>query len=395
MLSERAGAIKPSATLAIDTKAKALKAQGVDIVGFGAGEPDFDTPENIKQAAIDAINKGFTKYMPVDGLPELKDAVIEKFKRDNGLEYARDEIIVSVGAKHALFNIALALINPGDEVIIPTPYWVSYPEMFGIAGAKPVFIKTEEKNNFALMPGAVEKAITKKTKVLLINSPGNQSGAVYPEKILREIAEVVKKHDIFVVTDNIYEKLIYDGEKFFTIAQAEDMKSRTLVVHGVSKTYAMTGWRIGFTAGPKDIIKGMKNIQSQSTSNPTSISMKASVEALNGSQDSVRGMVAEFDKRRKFIVDGLNKISGIKCIVPKGAFYAFPNISAIYGRKFNGKVIKDSFDFAGLLLERVKVAVVPGTPFGAEENIRLSYATSLETIKKGLERIEQLIKMLE
>lgn len=395
MLSERAKAIKPSATLAIDTKAKELKAQGVDVVGFGAGEPDFDTPDNIKQAAIDAINKGFTKYMPVDGTPDLKDAVIEKFKRDNGIEYTRDEIIVSVGAKHALFNIALAMIDPGDEVIIPTPYWVSYPEMFGVAGGKSVFVKTSEKDNFALKPEAVEKAITKKTKILVINSPGNPSGAVYPRSILEDIAEVVKKHNIYVVTDDIYEKLIYDGEKFFTIAQAKDMKSHTLLVHGVSKTYAMTGWRIGFTAGPKEIIKGMKNIQSQSTSNPTSIAMKASVEALKGPQDSVTKMVAEFDKRRKFIVEGLNKIKGIKCITPKGAFYAFPNVSALYGKKFKGKVIKDSFDFADYLLEQAKVALVPGAPFGAEEHVRLSYAISLDMIKKGLERIDQAVKMLE
>ncbi|MCL4477498.1 MAG: pyridoxal phosphate-dependent aminotransferase [Deltaproteobacteria bacterium] len=395
MLSERAKAIKPSATLAIDTKAKELKSQGIDVVGFGAGEPDFDTPENIKEAAIDAIKKGFTKYMPVDGIPELKDAVIEKFKRDNGLEYTRDEIIVSVGAKHALFNIALAMINTGDEVIIPTPYWVSYPEMFGVAGGIPVFVKTKEEENFALKPEAVEKAITKKTKILLINSPGNPSGAVYPKKDLEAIAEVVKKHNIFVVTDDIYEKLIYDGEKFSTIAQAKDMKSRTLLVHGVSKTYAMTGWRIGFTAGPKEIIKAMKNIQSQSTSNPTSIAMKASAEALRGPQDSVGKMVNEFDKRRKYLVDGLNKIKGIKCITPKGAFYAFPNISALYGKKFKGTIIKDSFDFADFLLNQVKVAVVPGAPFGAEENIRLSYATSLDTIKKGLERIEQAVSMLE
>ncbi len=395
MLSERARGIKPSATLAIDTKAKELKAQGVDVVGFGAGEPDFDTPDNIKRAAIDAINKGFTKYMPVDGIPELKDAIILKLKRDNGIEYARDEIIVSVGAKHALFNIALAMIDPGDEVIIPTPYWVSYPEMFAVAGGKPVFVKTSEKDNFALGPAAVEKAITKKTKMLLINSPGNPSGAVYPRKVLEEIAEVVRKHNLFVVTDDIYEKLIYDGEKFFTIAQAKDMKSRTLLVHGVSKTYAMTGWRIGFTAGPKDIIKGMKNIQSQSTSNPTSIAMKASVEALSGPQESVSKMVTEFDRRRKFIVEGLNRINGIRCITPKGAFYAFPNVSALYTKKFKGKAIKDSFGFADYLLDQAKVALVPGAPFGAEEHVRLSYAISLEMIKKGLERIDQAVMMLE
>ncbi|MCL4557823.1 MAG: pyridoxal phosphate-dependent aminotransferase [Deltaproteobacteria bacterium] len=395
MLSERARGIKPSATLAIDTKAKELKAQGIDVVGFGAGEPDFDTPDNIKHAAIDAINRGFTKYMPVDGIPDLKDAIIEKFKRDNGIEYARDEIIVSVGAKHALFNIALAMVDPGDEVIIPTPYWVSYPEMFAVAGGKPVFVKTSEQDNFALKPEAVEKAITKKTKVLVINSPGNPSGAVYPRKVLEEIAEVVKKRNIFVVTDDIYEKLIYDGEKFFTIAQAKDMKPHTLLVHGVSKTYAMTGWRIGFTAGPKDIIKGMKNIQSQSTSNPTSIAMKASVEALKGPQDSVTKMVAEFDRRRKFIVEGLNRIDGIKCITPKGAFYAFPNVSALYGRKFKGKAIGDSFGFADYLLDHAKVALVPGAPFGAEEHVRLSYAISLEMIGKGLERIDQAVKMLE
>lgn len=395
MLSKRVKELKPSATMAIDKKAKELVAAGVGIISFGPGEPDFDTPENIKQAGIKAIEDGFTKYTAVDGIPELKDAIIEKLRRDNDLSYTREEIIVSVGAKHALFNIALATINPCDEVLIPTPYWVSFPEIFGLAEAEPFFVRTEEKDGFALKPEAVERAITKKTKLLIINSPGNPSGAVYLRKTLEEIAEVVRERNIFVVTDDIYEKFIYEGGRFFTIAQAKGMKERTLVVNGVSKAYAMTGWRIGYTAGPKEIIKAMAAIQSQSTSNPTSISMKAALEALRGPQDSVAKMVAEFDKRRKFMVRWLNEIRGIKCITPKGAFYAFPNISALFGKKFKDKEIKDSFDLAEFLLNEAKVAVVPGAPFGAPENIRLSYATSLLNIKEGLRRIEQTIAILE
>lgn len=395
MLSKRVKELKPSATMAIDKKAKELVAAGVGIISFGPGEPDFDTPENIKQAGIKAIEDGFTKYTAVDGIPELKDAIIEKLRRDNGLSYTREEIIVSVGAKHALFNIALATINHWDEVLIPTPYWVSFPEIFGLAEAEPVFVRTEEKDGFALKPEAVERAITKKTKLLIINSPSNPSGAVYSRKTLEETAEVVRERNINVVTDNIYESFIYDGEKFFTIAQAKGMKRRILVVHGVSKAYAMTGWRIGYTAGPKEIIKAMADIQSQSTSNPTSISMKAALEALRGPQDSVVKMVAEFDKRRKFMVRWLNEIRGIKCITPKGAFYAFPNVSALFGKKFKDKEIKDSFDLAEFLLNEAKVAVVPGAPFGAPENIRLSYATSLLNIKEGLRRIEQIVAILE
>ncbi|MEK6692481.1 MAG: pyridoxal phosphate-dependent aminotransferase [Nitrospirota bacterium] len=392
-LSKRVSGIKPSPTLSIDAKAKALKAQGVDIVGFGAGEPDFDTPDNIKEAAIKAIRDGFTKYTPVAGIDELKDAIIEKFKRDNDLNYERTEIIVSCGAKHSLYNIAQALFDPGDEIIIPSPYWVSYPDQAILNDATPVIVKTGD--DFRLTPQILKEKITPKTKALILNSPSNPTGMAYDKKGLEEIAEVAVRHKIYIISDEIYEKLVYDGFRHVSIASlSTDVKTLTLVVNGLSKSHSMTGWRIGYTAGTKEVISAMTNIQSQSTSNPTSIAQKAAVEALRGPQDSLKKMVEAFDRRRKYMVERLNRMDGVSCIMPTGAFYAFPKVSSLYGKGFEGKIIKDSYDMARYLLEDAKVAVVPGEPFGADEYIRLSYATSMENIKKGLDRIEEVIAKL-
>jgi aspartate aminotransferase len=393
-LSKRVSGIKPSPTLAIDAKAKALKAQGVDIIGFGAGEPDFDTPENIKEAAIKAIKDGFTKYTTVAGTDELKDAIIEKFKKDNGLTYDRSEIIVSCGAKHSLYNIAQAIFNPADEIIIPAPYWVSYPVQAILNDATPVIVMAEE-DVFRITPEILEKNITRRTKALILNSPSNPTGMTYDRKSLERIADVAIKYKIYIISDEIYEKIVYDGSEHVSIASlGKEIKSLTLVVNGLSKSYSMTGWRIGYTAGPKNIISAMTNIQSQSTSNPTSIAQKAAVEALKGPQDSVKKMVEEFDRRRRYIVERLNRINGVSCMMPRGAFYAFPKVSSLYGRSFEGKVIRDSYDITGYLLEEAKVAVVPGESFGADEYIRLSYATSMENIKKGLDSIEEALNKL-
>ncbi len=395
-LADRVNKIQPSPTLAIDAKAKALKAQGVDVVGFGAGEPDFDTPANIKEAAKKAIDAGFTKYTPVGGTDELKDAIIAKLKRDHNLEYTRDEISVACGAKHTLYNISQAYIQEGDEVIIPAPYWVSYPDQVVLAGGTPVFIETDEKSAFKITPQQLEKAITKKTKMLILNSPCNPTGTSYTEADLKALGEVCLKHDFLIISDDIYERLLYDKLKFCNIANAVPaLKSRVVLVNGVSKTYAMTGWRIGYAAGPKELLAAMTKMQSQSTSNPTSIAQKAAVEALNGSQETVAAMVVEFEKRRTYIVDRLNTIPGVTCFRSTGAFYAFPNFSGIYGKSFEGKVIGNSTEFAAYLLEHAKVALVPGVAFGADNYARLSYAISMETIKKGIDRIEEAVKNLK
>lgn len=396
MLSNRAQKIKPSPTLAIDAKAKAMKAQGIDVVNFGVGEPDFDTPENIKEAAIKAIKEGFTKYTPVGGIDVLKDAVIEKFKKDNGLDYTREEIIISCGAKHSLYNINQAILSPGDEVLIPSPYWVSYPDQALLNDATPVFIKTYEKDSFMLRTESLKAHITPRTKLLILNSPSNPTGLTYDLKTLEGIAEIVLRHNMYVISDEIYEKLTYDGVKHISIASlGKEIKQRTIVVNGLSKSYAMTGWRIGYAAGPKDIIKAMTNIQSQSTSNPTSIAQKAAIEALRGPQDFIKTMLEEFDKRRKFLIDSLNKITGMSCLKPTGAFYAFPNTSALYGKHHNGKPINSSSDLAMYLLEEAKVALVHGAAFGDDNYVRLSYATSIDMIKKGVERIAESIYKLK
>jgi len=393
-LSKRVQKIKPSPTLALDTKAKELQAQGIDIISFGTGEPDFDTPSNIRQAAIDAINAGFTKYCPVAGTPELKKAIIKKFKEDNNLDYQPNEIIVSCGAKHSLYNIFQAILNDGDEIIIPSPYWVSYPDMAMLAGAQPVFVKATEKNNFRVSAKSIENVITPKTKAIVINSPSNPTGATWTLKELEEIAEVCLKHNLLIISDEIYEKLVYDNFKYYSIAQvSKEIKERTLVVNGVSKAFAMTGWRIGYCAGNKDIIAAMTKIQSQSTSNPTSISIKATIEALNGPKDAMKKMVTEFKKRRDYIVKRLNAIDGINCLTPNGAFYVFPNITKLLGKKYNGVTVKTDTDLSNYLLDKARVAVVAGSAFGAPGYVRLSYATSMEKIEKGLDAIEQQLKV--
>jgi aspartate aminotransferase len=395
MLSERACKIKPSPTLAIDAKAKAMKAQGIDVVNFGVGEPDFDTPEHIKEAAIKAIREGFTKYTPVGGIDPLKDAIIDKFKRDNNLDYTREEIIVSCGAKHSLYNISQALLSPGDEVLIPAPYWVSYPDQALLNDAVPVFIRTHESDSFMVKPEVLKSHITPKSKMLILNSPSNPTGLTYDSGTLERIAELVLKHNLDVVSDEIYEKLTYDGFRHISIASlSKEIKARTIVVNGLSKSYAMTGWRIGFAAGRKEIINAMTNIQSQSTSNPTSISQKAAVEALTGPQDFIKTMLAEFDKRRKFLVNELNSINDMSCITPTGAFYAFPNTSKFYGWSVDGLKISDSSELAMYLLEKANVALVPGGAFGDDNYIRLSYATSIEEIKKGVDRIREALGRL-
>ncbi|MCL2761020.1 MAG: pyridoxal phosphate-dependent aminotransferase [Desulfuromonadales bacterium] len=397
-LADRVNKIQPSPTLAIDAKAKALKAQGVDVVGFGAGEPDFDTPANIREAGKAAIDKGFTRYMAVAGADDLKDAIIAKMKRDHGLEYTRDEISVACGAKHSLYNIAQALIQEGDEVIIPAPYWVSYPDQVLLAGGTPVFIKTDEKAGFKISPDQLEKAITPKTKYLIMNSPCNPTGSTYNKEELAAIGKVLLKHEhVLVVADDIYERLIYDGLKFCNIVEAVPaLKPRTMVVNGASKTYAMTGWRIGYTCGPKELISAMNKMQSQSTSNATSIAQKAAVEALNGPQGEVDKMRAEFEKRRTYIVERLNGMPGVSCFKSNGAFYVFPDFSALYGKTTpSGKKIENSSDFAAYLLEDAKVALVPGVAFGDDRYARLSYAISMENIKKGMDRIEDAIKNLK
>ncbi|MEW6107561.1 MAG: pyridoxal phosphate-dependent aminotransferase [Nitrospirota bacterium] len=396
MLSERAKKIKPSPTLAIDSKAKSMKASGVDIISFGVGEPDFDTPDNIKEAAIKAIKDGFTKYTAVGGIDALKDAIIDKLQNDNGLSYKREEIIVSCGAKHSLYNIAQALYGPGDEVIIPSPYWVSYPDQVVLNDATPVFARTSESDSFMLRPEVLETCITDRTKALILNSPSNPTGLTYDKLALEKIAEVALRHNFYIISDEIYEKLIYDGFEHISIASLDaKIKSRTIVVNGLSKSHAMTGWRIGYAAGPAGIIKAMTNIQSQSTSNPNSIAQKAAIEALRGPQDFIKKMLGEFDRRRRYLVDELNSIDGISCIMPTGAFYAFPNTSKIYGGKFGDRKISSSVDLALYLLEEANVALVQGEAFGDDNHIRLSYATSLDDIKRATARIKEAIGKLE
>ena len=395
-LATRVAKIKPSETLAITAKANALKAEGRDVIGFGAGEPDFDTPANIKQAAIKAIEAGFTKYTPVGGTDELKDAIINKLKRDNSLDYKRSQIVVSCGAKHSLYNLAQALFETGDEVIIPAPYWVSYPDIVVLAGGTPVILNTLEKDGFKINPQQLKAAITTNTRALIINGPSNPTGTAYSPEELKAIASVLINEDILIITDDIYEKILYTKYPFANIASVESkLKDRTIVVNGVSKAYAMTGWRIGYAAGPEEIIAAVSKIQSQNTSNPTSISQKASVEALNGDQSVVAMMVSEFQKRRDVIVAALNDIPNVKCLLPEGAFYVFPNVSGVYGRSYKGKKITGSTELIDYLLDEANVATVPGVAFGSDDHIRLSYATSLKNIEEGVKRIKNAIAKLE
>jgi aspartate aminotransferase len=396
VLAKRVSKLKPSPTLAIDAKAKAMISQGMDVVNFGVGEPDFDTPDNIKEAAIKAINNGFTKYTAVGGIDVLREAIVRKLKEDNNLIYSKNQIIVSCGAKHSLYNIAQVLFDRGDEVIIPAPYWVSYPDQVILNNAKPVIVDTSEDNNFMLNIKKLKKKITKKTKAIILNSPSNPTGSAYNKNILEEIAEIAVKKKIFIISDEIYEKIVYDGFKHISIASLnEKIKNLTIVVNGLSKSHSMTGWRIGYAAGPEEIISAMSKVQSQSTSNPTSISQKAAFEALTGPQDFTVMMVSEFDNRRRYIVKRLNKIDGITCRMPQGAFYVFPNVSKLFGRGYDGKKIRGSSDLSAYLLENAQTAVVSGDAFGADDYIRFSYATSMDAIRKGLDRIEDAIKALD
>ncbi|WP_108818128.1 pyridoxal phosphate-dependent aminotransferase [Pseudovibrio sp. Alg231-02] len=383
--------VKPSATIAVTTKARELKAAGRDVIGLGAGEPDFDTPDNIKAAAVAAINEGKTKYTAVDGTPELKQAISAKFLRDNGLKYEPNQITVGTGGKQVLYNALIATINPGDEVLIPTPYWVSYPDMVLLAGGEPVVVEADQKT-FKITPEALEAAITPKTKWLIFNSPSNPSGAGYTRDELKALTDVLLKHPhVWVMSDDMYEHLVYDDFEFTTPAQIEpQLYDRTLTVNGVSKAYSMTGWRIGYAGGPADLIKAMAKVQSQSTSNPCSISQAAAVEALNGTQDFIPVNNKVFQDRRDLVVSMLNQSSGLECPVPEGAFYVFPSCAGTIGKTApSGKVIETDLDFASELLETEGVAVVPGSAFGLGPNFRVSYATSTEALTEACTRIQR------
>ena len=397
IISDSLKRIKPSSTIAVTTKARELKAAGKDVIGLGAGEPDFDTPDNIKEAAIKAIKEGDTKYTAVDGTPALKKAIVEKFKRENNLDYSIDQITVGAGGKHVIYNAMMATLNKGDEVIIPAPYWVSYPDVVLLAGAKPVIIECSEDQGFKLNPKNLENSITNKTKWLILNSPSNPTGASYSENEIKKLAEVLKKNShVHILSDDIYEHISYEGFKFFTIAQIPELKERVLTMNGVSKSYAMTGWRIGYAAGSKEIIKAIAKIQSQSTSNPSSVSQAAAVEALNGTQNFIIERSKAFQERRDFVVSELNKIDGINCLKPEGAFYVFPSCKDLLGKKDNkGNVLKTDSDFVQSMLENAGVAVVQGSAFGLDGFFRISYATSMENLKKALIKISDFCKSIK
>ncbi|HHY82071.1 MAG TPA: pyridoxal phosphate-dependent aminotransferase [Clostridiales bacterium] len=395
ILSTKNQGISESLTLSIDAKAKKMLSEGHDVIGFGAGEPDFPTPDFIIQAAKDALDQGLTKYTPSSGTLKLRQAICRKLERDNNIVYTPDEIIVSNGAKHSLFNIFQALLNPGDEVIIPQPYWLSYPEMVKMADGVSVFVNTREDNYFKITAESLKKAITPRTKALVLNNPSNPNGSVYTREELEEIAQAAVDYGFFIISDEIYEELVYDGMQHISIASLDErVKNITLTVNGMSKAYSMTGWRIGYTAGPKEIIKVMGNIQSHSTSNPNSIAQYASAVALEAPKDCISGMVREFDKRRKYMADRINSIPLLSCRLPKGAFYIMMNISQTFGKRYGDKQLDGSLSFADALLDSQKVTVVPGIAFGADNYVRLSYAVSMETIQKGLDRIENFIKEL-
>ena len=394
MIANRLKKVAPSLTLAIDAKAKQMIKDGVDLVGFGAGEPDFNTPENIKEAGINAIKANKTRYTPASGVPELKAAVAEKFKKENGLEYKPSDIIISCGAKHSLYNIFMAILNPGDEVIIFSPYWVSYEEQVKIADGVPVFVPLDESRNFEIDFDLLEKKITKKTKAMIVNSPSNPTGAVLSEDSLKKLADIALKHNLLIISDEIYEKLIYNGKKHISIASfSKEVKAQTIVVNGVSKTYAMTGWRIGYLASDnREIVSAIDNLQSHSTSNPATMTQAAAVEALKTPDSVVQAMVSEFDQRRRHIMKRLDGIPGLTYVEPEGAFYIFPNFSSFMGKTIKGRQIKGSLDLAEMLLNEAKVAVVPGIAFGTDNHFRLSYATSMANIDKGLDRIAEVLK---
>ena len=396
-ISDSLNRIKPSATMVITAKATQLKREGKKVIGLSSGEPDFDTPQHVKQAAIDAINSGYTKYTNIEGIPELRQSIIEKFKKDNDLNYDVSNVIVGTGGKQILFNALMSSLNKDDEVIIPAPYWVSYPDMTLLAGGKPIFVDCSSETNFKLTGEALDKVITKNSKWLILNSPSNPTGSCYSISELEEIANVVRKHEnLYVMTDDIYEYIVYDNFKFYTLAQvAPDLKDSILTVNGVSKSYCMTGWRIGYAAGPSLLIKAMIKIQGQSTSNPSSISQYAALAGISGSKEFLDPCLKAFDERRHFVVDKLNSINGISCILPEGAFYAYPNVSGLIGKKTqNGKILNNDAKIVEWLLESAEVAAVPGVAFGLEPYFRVSYATSLEVLKEAMNRIEKAVLTL-
>ena len=397
IISDSLKRIKPSPTIAVTQKARELKASGKDVIGLGAGEPDFDTPNNIKEAAIKAIKDGDTKYTAVDGTQILKEAIVNKFKRENNLDYTTDQITVGAGGKHVIYNLMMATLNKGDEVLIPAPYWVSYPDIVLLAGATPVAVECSEEQDFKITAKDLESKITNNTKWLIINSPSNPTGSTYSEQEIKNLSQVLKRNPhVNILSDDIYEHITYGGFKFFTIAQIPELKNRVVTMNGVSKSYAMTGWRIGYAAGPKEIIKAISKIQSQSTTNPSSISQAAAVEALNGNQDFISIRAKAFEERRDFVVNTLNSINGIKCLKPDGAFYVFPSCKKLIGKKdINGKKIENDTDFVQSLLENNGVAVVQGSAFGLEGYFRISYATSMENLKKALKKISDFCESLK
>ncbi|MDH4097022.1 MAG: pyridoxal phosphate-dependent aminotransferase [Nitrospira sp.] len=391
-LAARVGRITPSPTLAMTATAKAMAAQGLDVVDFSSGEPDFDTPEPVKAAAEAAIRDGFTKYTPSSGIDELRQAIIDKLQHEHGLRYEKPQILVSCGAKHSLYNLAEAFLEAGDEIIIPTPYWVSYADQALLNDATPVLLPTSESSGYAINADDLRRLVTPRTKAIIVNSPCNPTGATYDRKTLQAIADIAVRHKLLIISDEIYEKILYDGATHMSIATlSPEVAAQTVIINGVSKAYAMTGWRIGYAAGPKDLLTAMANIQSQSTSNPCSISQKAAVAALKLGGPFTEKMVAEFDRRRKVMVDRLNRIPGVACRMPTGAFYAFPNISGILGRRGPAGPIRSPHELAQYLLKDIHVAVVPGEPFGSQEHIRLSYATSMQSIERGLDRMAAAI----
>jgi aspartate aminotransferase len=400
VFADRLKTLAPSSTLAVQAKARALRAQGLDVISFGAGEPDFDTPQRIKDAAARAMRDGHTKYTEVGGILELRAAICAKLRRDHGLAYEPADVLVSCGAKHTLFNLVVALLNPGDEVLVPSPYWVSYPEQARLLGAVPVPVETTEASGFDLDPERLRAAITPRTKLIVLNSPNNPTGAVFSPAAIEAVARLAVERQIWVVSDECYEALTFEGRHVSIASFGADIKARAVVVNTCSKAYAMTGWRIGYAAGPRELIRAMTDVQSQVTSNPSSVAMWAAVEALSGPQDEVGRMAAEFDRRRHLIVDGLNALPGVSCVKPRGAFYAFANVSGLFGRKApreNGPpaALSGSADVAAFLLEGARVAVVPGVDFGSDAHVRLSYATSTELIQEGLARMAAAIRTLQ
>ena len=396
--AERVNRIKPSPTFAAAAKAAAMRAKGIEVITFAQGEPDFDTPENIKEAAYKAIRDGFTKYTPASGFPELKDAIIQKFKRDNNLTYDRSQVFASAGAKLILYNLAQALFQAGDEVIVPAPYWVSYTDIVLLMDATPIVIPTSEEQGFKISAQQLKSAITPRTKAIILNSPCNPTGATYTAAELKSLAEVLLPKKILIIADDIYEKFVYDGTVFTCIASlGKEVQDQTVVVNGVSKTYSMTGWRMGYAAGSAEIMAAMDKIQTQNVSNPVSFCQKAAVEALAGPQDSVQKMITEFDRRRKVIVQRLNAMPGVRCQLPKGAFYVFPNISGLFGKKWGDRdrTLSNSWDVADFILEEAHVALVAGAAFGNDQYIRFSYATSMANIEKGMDRMQEALKKLK